>query len=293
MENYNDGSSDNEEVQESTINLTEQELKRKMKKKEKSKAKRKEKWYKPKQNTWIYVKNLPPTTNEQEFMEYFSKCGIIRKDLKTDELKMKLYRNEDGKLKGDGLVSYVREESSMSAVELLNDSEYSPGYRIIVERAKFQQKGQYVARDSLQISDLDRFREKTELKRHLGWFEEDQELGLKIVVLKNMFKPIDFIEDENLWDDLNCDIKEDFQNACGTIVKYEIFKDHPEGIVKIKFETVGAAEKAVKLFNNEYYNTNLISCFYWDGKTDYSHTAEDILNEEKRLAEFGSWLENN
>jgi HIV Tat-specific factor 1 len=42
--------------------------------------------------------------------------------------------------KGDGVVSYAREESVDIALEMLNESEIRPGFVVKVEKAEFNQK---------------------------------------------------------------------------------------------------------------------------------------------------------
>lgn len=60
------------------------------------------------QNTKVYVSNLPLDITEEEFAETMSKCGMIMKDIKTGKLKIKLYRDSNQQLKGDGLCHYIR-----------------------------------------------------------------------------------------------------------------------------------------------------------------------------------------
>jgi HIV Tat-specific factor 1 len=60
------------------------------------------------QNTKVYVSNLPLDITEDEFAETMSKCGMIMKDIKTGKLKIKLYRDSNQQLKGDGLCHYIR-----------------------------------------------------------------------------------------------------------------------------------------------------------------------------------------
>lgn len=60
------------------------------------------------QNTKVYVSNLPLDITEDEFAETMSKCGMIMKDIKTGKLKIKLYRDANKKVKGDGLCHYIR-----------------------------------------------------------------------------------------------------------------------------------------------------------------------------------------
>ncbi|CRK96098.1 CLUMA_CG009534, isoform A, partial [Clunio marinus] len=68
------------------------------------------KWFElpPEQNTKVYVSNLPLDITEEEFSELMGKCGMVMKDLKTGKLKMKLYRDSNGQLKGDGLCHYIK-----------------------------------------------------------------------------------------------------------------------------------------------------------------------------------------
>uniref|UniRef100_A0A182PJZ1 RRM domain-containing protein n=1 Tax=Anopheles epiroticus TaxID=199890 RepID=A0A182PJZ1_9DIPT len=68
------------------------------------------KWFDlaPEHNTKVYVSNLPNDISEEEFGEVMSKCGMVMKDPKTHKLKLKLYREPDGTLKGDGLCHYIK-----------------------------------------------------------------------------------------------------------------------------------------------------------------------------------------
>ncbi len=176
--------------------LTDEQIKlleKNKKKLDKLKDKKKEKWYAPKVNANIYVSCLPKDITEFELTEYFSRCGFIRKDPKTNQNKIKLYKDEKGKNKGDALVSFLREESVSMAIDLFHETEIRPGFKINIERAKFEQKGDYKKREAYRINELQRFKMKTDVERMLGWNDdEDNEKGLKIVILKNMFHPADF-----------------------------------------------------------------------------------------------------
>jgi HIV Tat-specific factor 1 len=164
---------------------------RKQKKKDKQKEKKLNKWYHAKINTNIYVTGLPKEVNEMDLVNMFTKCGFIRKDEKTGKYKVKLYKDENGVSKGDGLISFLREESVELAIDLFNNYEIKPGCKIVVEKAKFEQKGDYKAREMTKIDDIQRYKHKTDIDRMLGWDDDDLK-GLKIVVLKNMFNPDEF-----------------------------------------------------------------------------------------------------
>jgi HIV Tat-specific factor 1 len=283
------------EDQTQKVILPEEEIKileKRKKKTEKRKEKKKHQWYSSKINSNVYVNYLPIDITEKEIIEFFSRCGFIRKDPRTGDYKIKIYKdNHTGKNKGDALISYLREESVQMATDLLNESEIRPGYKIKVEKANFEQKGEYQRRESYKIDELKRFKLKTDIERMLGWNEEDEEKGLKIVILKNMFEPIEFLKDPTLRQDLELDIIEESETNFGEIEKFMIFDEHPDGIVKIKFHTPSAAEKSIQALNGRFYNNRNIEAFYWDGKTDYRKTQDDEVSVEKRIEEFGDWLE--
>ena len=81
-------------------------LEKNKKKLDKLKDKKKEKWYAPKVNSNIYISGLPKDITEFELAEYFSRCGFIRKDPKTNNNKIKLYKDDKGKNKGDAIISF-------------------------------------------------------------------------------------------------------------------------------------------------------------------------------------------
>lgn len=51
---------------------------------------------------------LPPDISTEEFVELMSKCGIVMRDPMTEEYKVKLYKDKEGNLKGDGLCCYLK-----------------------------------------------------------------------------------------------------------------------------------------------------------------------------------------
>lgn len=48
--------------------------------------------------------------------------------------KIKIYRDEDGTVKGDGMASYMRHESIELAIEILNGKEIKPGFPVVVTK---------------------------------------------------------------------------------------------------------------------------------------------------------------
>ncbi len=81
---------------------------------------------KPKE-TSIYVTVLPKYVTVDELNAAFSKCGLIQEDAQVGGPRIKIYRNEQGEIKGDALIIYFREESVLLAEQMLDDAELRPG----------------------------------------------------------------------------------------------------------------------------------------------------------------------
>ena len=81
-------------------------------------------------------------------------------------------------------------ESVEMAIEMLNDTEFRPGFKILVSQAEFQQKGQdYVPRKKQKVDPLDKLRIKAEQERLLAWDDDMHihEIGLRIIILEHVF----------------------------------------------------------------------------------------------------------
>lgn len=59
-------------------------------------------------NTKVYVSGLPTDVTEKEFIDFMQKCGLVEKDLQTGQMKIKLYKEADGTMKGDALCTYIK-----------------------------------------------------------------------------------------------------------------------------------------------------------------------------------------
>lgn len=72
-----------------------------------------------------------------------SKYGLIMDDPRTNKPKVKLYKDDKGNLKGDGICCYVRVESVELALQLLDGMRYDDNHTIHVDRAHFEMKGEF------------------------------------------------------------------------------------------------------------------------------------------------------
>jgi HIV Tat-specific factor 1 len=186
------------------------------------------------------------------------------------------------------------------AVDNLNGRDIRPGFPLIVERAQFQQKGDYKAREKKELDEVAKIRLKVNQEKMFSWNEGDEGEGLRIVILKNMFTPEQVIvshtlikEDPTFAHDLEEAVKEECESQVGPIKKIILHEFNPEGVVQIKFNEPKDAEACIALMNGRFFNGKELECFYWDGKTNYRVTRDTHQDQMKRADDFGKWLESN
>lgn len=160
-----------------------------------------------------------------------------------------MYRDDHNRIKGDALVSYVKDESVDLAREMLDQREIKPGFPITIERARFEQKGDYIPRKKIEVDKVNLIKQKTDQEKLLSWNEgEDAEdKGLKIVILTNVFTLEEAHQEENYFKDLELDIREECEAKLGKIQRLKIFEHNPLGVILIKFKASPAAEDCIKV----------------------------------------------
>lgn len=271
------------------------------KKKEKRKRKaKKPKWKENKEHCNVYVSGLPNNITVDEMYEYFKKCGIIKEDPLSLEKKIKIYKDEQGRPKGDGLVGYLKEESVTLAVDLLDGSEIRPGHKINVSKAEFKMKGEAYIPAKRQKVDPTAAKLRKKLagleKTALSWDEESGDVpvvakkGLRIVILKHMFHPSEAQGDPSFYHDLRDDVSAECSRVAGPVEKVTVFEGNIEGAIAVKFEDALSARKCLEVMNGRFFAQRQIMAEYFDGVTNYKVTDSDE-QEEERLKSFGDWLE--
>lgn len=132
---------------------------------------------------------MPTDVTDDEIVEFFTKCGVLKIDPQTGKKKVKIYMNDDGSQKGDVRVCYENIESVEMAVEWLCDSEIRPGFKVHVEPAVFEQKGEtYVPKETHKLDKIEKLRIKAEHDRQMAWDEDElHNVGLKIVILEGFY----------------------------------------------------------------------------------------------------------
>ena len=235
-------------------------------------------------------------------------------DPETQKPKIKLYRNKKGEngnnqsgtLKGDASICYARPESVELALQILDENLFRDDATLSVQRAKFEQHGTFDGDNKKGgkrvISEAKRKVARLAALQAVGWDEGENGRiagglkGLRIVVLMNMFDPKELQNDTN--DEKLQTIEREVHAECGefgAVEKITVFSKHPAGVMIVKFTQPNAASDAVNKFNGKVRdNGRKVEASYWDGVTDYTcrDEAKEEKETEKRLDEFGDWLEN-
>uniref|UniRef100_A0A4X1SF94 17S U2 SnRNP complex component HTATSF1 n=1 Tax=Sus scrofa TaxID=9823 RepID=A0A4X1SF94_PIG len=242
-------------------------------------------------NTNVYVSGLPPDITVDEFIQLMSKFGIIMRDPQTEEFKVKLYKDNQGNLKGDGLCCYLKRESVDLALKLLDEDEIR-GYKLHVEVAKFQLKGEYDA--SKKKKKCKDYKKKLSMQqKQLDWRPErragpSRMRHERVVIIKNMFHPMDFEDDPLV---LN-EIREDLRVECskfGQIRKLLLFDRHPDGVASVSFREPEEADYCIQTLDGRWFGGRQITAEAWDGTTDYQ-VEESTREREERLRGWEAFL---
>ncbi|TNM85174.1 hypothetical protein fugu_009352 [Takifugu bimaculatus] len=234
-------------------------------------------------NTNVYVSGLPPDISTDEFAELMSKCGIVMRDPMTEEYKVKLYKDKEGNLKGDGLCCYLKKESVPLAIRLIDESEVR-GYRLHVEAARFELKGQYDA--SKKKKKNKEYKKKLQQQqKQLDWRPEKKGENRmrheKVVIIRNMFHPSDFEEDPLVLNEYREDLRVECEKF-GAVKKVILFDRHPDGVASVAFKEPDEADACIQSFNGRWFGGRQLSAQFWDGKTDYQ-VEETTREREERL----------
>ncbi|KAI8498377.1 HIV Tat-specific factor 1 [Branchiostoma belcheri] len=220
-------------------------------------------------NTNVYVSGLPTDITDEEFQEMMQKCGIIMEDTETGRPKFKLYRDQEGQLKGDARCCYLKKESVDLALQILDNYELR-GHTIHVEPAKFQLKGTL-----------------------LDWRPERKEplrpKNERVMIIRNMFHPKDFEEDPLVLNEISDDLKSECEKF-GIVKKVLIFDRHPDGVASVAFKEAEMADAALAALNNRWFGGRQLNVALWDGVTDYQIQETDREREE-RLKKWEEFLD--
>lgn len=247
-----------------------------------------------KQNTNVYVSNLPLNIEEQEFVDLMQKCGLVMRDPTNGNFKVKLYKEPGtGYLKGDALCTYIRIESIDLALNLLDGYNYK-GHILKVERAKFQLKGEFDPKLKPKMKKKkDKLKLKKQQEKLFDWRPEKKEgeraKHERIVIVKNLFEPSIFDKEVSLILEFQEDLREE-AGKIGEVRKVIIYDRHPEGVAQINMASPEEAEQVVAMLNGRWFMKRQLTAQIHDGKTKYRITETDSQISQ-RLDGWDKFLE--
>ncbi|CAK7900818.1 hypothetical protein CAAN1_22S01706 [[Candida] anglica] len=281
-----------------------------------------------KPNTGVVVSNLPIGTTKAQLKETFAKFGLVAEDLETGEPQIKLYYHDDddSKFNGTALVVYYGPESVDLAVQMLDDTPWTAGVgttsavNIKVEPATAEmvisatsqevivtKSATEPASTTLTSNQKKLLQERTlEMRRKIADWDGDatkttptkaelikQKIWSKTVLIKNMFRKEELLEDPML----ELDLKEDIQEECDKLgIGHDLTKVavyDVSGSVTVKFGKPQSSEMCVAGFKGRYFDGLKLDVAQYSGETLQSSRCEEGGDgDATRLDSFGDWLED-
>ncbi|EGG18201.1 RNA-binding region RNP-1 domain-containing protein [Cavenderia fasciculata] len=228
----------------------------------------------------------PSLIRVNDLFQAFRKAGFIQETADGDP-KIQFFIDESGARTGQAVISYAREESIHLAIQLLDDTEIIPKYKMKLAQATPEQVKTTQAKAPSKKGKREDSRVVKKRELNYGWGESES----RVIVIKNLFDPKDSWSNLNFYDELKEDLEMGCQR-CGEIQSITIFERNPDGVATIKFKDFEAAEKCVALMEGRYFAQRKLTADFYDGFTDY-HVEETEEEKEQRLKVWEQYLKDS
>jgi len=269
---------------------------------------RKKKKFVSKGGSNVYVSGIPDGVEPLELAECFKVAGLFKTEV-DGTIRMKVYTTEDGRPKGDALLSFMKPESVQLAVTLRDGHEIRPGRPLSVQPARFEVRGELTQRDASKDAALQRKKQKMLERRRLAeWDDALLPSGVRastVVILKGLFTAEEATEADA---DFYANLKQDVQVECakaGEVDKVTVFEGSEHGAAAVRFKRQEDAQRCVSMMCERTFGSGKLACELYDGVTDYRAKAqqqggapadggdgvETIEEQEEKLESFAQWIE--
>lgn len=238
------------------------------------------------QNTSVYISNLSKESIKvEDIVDLFSRYGKIREDEKGN-YKIKLYKDENGVLKGDALVNFMRPESARLAIEMM-DGYLLVGNKIKVEEAKFVSNKKQKIDVNVDDNTVEARKRNQKSVAHSHNEMDEGRRKERTLILANI---IDIYAD--LEPDEIKDIKEDLTEGCapfGDIIQINI--DVDKGYAEITFDSKESALKCRDRMNGRFFDGRKLLAYTQDEEdiqqpeNSPKSDAESIYSEDSLIEE--------
>jgi len=86
-----------------------------------------------KQPDTIFIQGLPKSATASSIGSFFKQLGVIKKDKRTNEDKVWVYKDKSGQSKGEATVTFEDEDTANASIKWHNGKEFEPGCRSVME----------------------------------------------------------------------------------------------------------------------------------------------------------------
>ncbi|GAA5871612.1 hypothetical protein JCM3774_006311 [Rhodotorula dairenensis] len=264
---------------------------------------------KPRGNTAVFVSRLPESTTVSQLSETFSKAGLILEDA-AGEPKIKLYRDENGKFKGEALIVYLQEASVELACRLFDETELVLGSGDGVMSVKVAEwdnskkadgakqggesaeAGTSGTRNGDAANDGQVSRDKAKqgkraaaLRQKLEDWSSDEDNAAAsaarsrknrgVVVLESMFTLQELEDDPTLLLDLKEDVREECETL-GEVTNVTLYDKEEKGIMTVRFKDELAADACIAKMNGRFFAGRTVSAYPLMGKNKFKKSGTEI-----------------